>query len=251
MTRPPGREPRLVRAVSHVHSQWSDDASWTLSRIAATFTRLHCHVVLMSEHSRGFTETKWQEYRRACAEASTDRITLVPGIEYGDQDDVIHVPVWGELPFFGDGQSIGKLLAAVSEAGGTAMWAHPWRREAWRRFDPSWSGYLTAVEVWNRKYDGIAPSLDSVALARREGLATTVALDFHTRRQLFPLTLALELDASPSITTVQRALRSGRFSARAFGLPVTSCVSGPAGAALRALERARKAAAASRYSHRP
>ena len=204
MTPPPDRKPRLVRAVAHVHSQWSDDGSWTLPRIAATFARLRCRVVLMSEHSRGFTETKWQEYRQACAEASTDQILLVPGIEYGDQDDVIHVPVWGDLPFLGDGLPIGQLLATVGEAGGTAMWAHPWRRDAWQRFDPSWFGYLTAVEVWNRKYDGIAPSQHSVALARREGLAMTVALDFHTRRQIFPLNLALELDALPSISAVQR-----------------------------------------------
>ena len=61
---PPGRG-RAVKAVAHVHSEWSDDASWPLSRIAATFSRRGYHVVLMSEHSRGFTAAKWDDYRQA------------------------------------------------------------------------------------------------------------------------------------------------------------------------------------------
>ncbi len=184
-----GRGRRPARTVAHVHSDWSDDGSVSLDRIAAMFTRLRCRVVLMSEHSRGFTAARWQEYVQACRAASTGRVLLVPGIEYGDADDVVHLPVWGELPFFGDRVPVGKLLPQVAEAGGTAIWAHPWRRAAWRRFEPSWLPYLTAVEVWNRKYDGIAPSREALALARREGLAAAVALDFHTRRQLFPLSL--------------------------------------------------------------
>ena len=48
-------KPHTARAVAHVHSQWSYDASWSLSRIAAVFSRMHYSVVLMSEHSRGFT----------------------------------------------------------------------------------------------------------------------------------------------------------------------------------------------------
>jgi hypothetical protein len=226
-----------------VHSEWSDDASRTLREIAATFARLRYDVVLMSEHSRGFSAAKWQEYVRACREASSGRLLLVPGIEYGDQDDVVHVPVWGDLPFLGDALPVGRLLPQVSDAGGVAIWAHPWRREAWRRFEPSWLSHLAAVEVWNRKYDGIAPSRDALALARREGLRAAVALDFHTRRQLFPLSLSLELDGSPSEAAVFAALAAGRFSPRAFGLPVASLASGASGSALRGLEQLRKTAA--------
>ena len=123
------------------------------------------------------------------------------------------------------------------------MWAHPWRRDAWRRFDPSWLDRLAAVEVWNRKYDGIAPSRAALALARREGIRAAVALDFHTRRQLFPLTLRLDLDARPTEAAVHAALAAGRFSPRAFGLPVERLARGPGGAALRGLETVRRTAA--------
>jgi hypothetical protein len=234
------------RAVAHVHSEWSDDGSRTLAEIAAIFTRRRYEVVLMSEHSRGFTAAKWQEYAQACREASSARLTLVPGIEYGDADDVVHIPVWGDVPFFGQALETGRLLAEVSAAGGTAIWAHPWRREAWRRFEPAWLGQLAAVEVWNRKYDGIAPSQNALALARRENLRAAVALDFHTRRQLFPLSLNLELDGDPSQATVGAALGAGRFSPKAFGLPLALFAGGPGGLAVRGLERLRKAAAPAR-----
>lgn len=246
---------RKVRAAAHIHSEWSNDASWPLSRIAATFGRCRYGVVLMSEHSVGFSQAKWQEYVEACAAASTERVTLVPGIEYGDDDDVVHIPVWGQVPFFGEAPRISALLAKVSEAGGTAVWAHPWRRDAWRRFDPSWRQHLTAIEVWNRKYDGIAPNHRSVELSRRQDARAFVSLDFHTGRQLFPLSLALRLDDSqseddrrepdPAISPedVFSALEAGRFSPRAFGMPLEPLTAGWPAATLRTLESGRRLAA--------
>jgi hypothetical protein len=233
---------RTVRTAAHIHSAWSDDGSWTLPRIAVVFAKLGYDVVLMSEHSRGFTKGKWREYTAACRQASSDRVLLVPGIEYGDEDDVVHIPVWGVGQFLGDATPVGRLLPEVADAGGIAVWAHPWRREAWRRFEPSWLDHLAAVEVWNRKYDGIAPSRDAFALARREGLRATVALDFHTRRQLFPLSLSLEIDGGPTQTTVCAALAGGRFVPRVLGLPLAPLLNGPSGTALRGLEALRRRA---------
>jgi hypothetical protein len=226
-----------------VHSEWSDDASWTLPEIASTFARLRYDAVLMSEHSRGFTSAKWQEYIAACRQASNERLLLVPGIEYGDQDDVVHVPVWGTVPFFGDALPTSRLLREVDDAAGIAIWAHPWRRNAWDRFEPSWLEYLTAVEVWNRKYDGIAPSRAALRFARQEGIRATVALDFHTRRQLFPLSVRLDLDVGPSEKVIYAALTAGNFAPRALGLPLGLMASGPGGAALQGLEFARRTVA--------
>jgi hypothetical protein len=209
-------------------------------------------VVLMSEHSRGFTPSKWQEYIEACAAASSQRVTLVPGIEYGDEDDVVHIPVWGRVPFFGDAPSIGELLPQVREAGGTAVWAHPWRRDAWRRFDPSWCRYLGAIEVWNRKYDGIAPNRRSLDLSRRLGSQTFVSLDLHTGRQLFPLSIAVQLEkadgkqersGSSKTDQVYAALQAGNFSSRAFGVALERLTGGPPAALLSVLESSRRMAA--------
>lgn len=245
---PPGAA-QAVKAVAHVHSEWSDDASWPLSRIAATFSRRGYHVVLMSEHSRGFTAAKWDDYRQACADASTDRIRLVPGIEYGDEDNVVHIPVWGPVPFFGDAPQIADLLKQATTAGGTAVWAHPWRRAAWQRCEPSWWDYLGAVEVWNRKYDGIAPNRDSLALAGEHTAARFVSLDLHTRRQLFPLSMSLSVPgastgrAVPDCDQVYSALHDGGFAAQAFGIALDRLTAGPAAQALRLLEGTRSAVA--------
>jgi hypothetical protein len=245
---------RTVRAVAHVHSEWSADASWSLSRIAATFGRWRDCVVLMSEHSRGFSPAKWQEYAEACAAASTRHVTLVPGIEYGDADDVVHIPVWGHVPFFGEAPDISTLLMQVTEAGGTAVWAHPMRKDAWQRFDPRWREHLRAIEVWNRKYDGIAPNRHSVELRRQHQAQAFTALDFHTGRQLFPLSLALQLtrpagedmgerSGAVSVDEAYAALSADRFSARALGLPVDLLTGGLPAAALGTMEAGRRTAA--------
>src|SRR5205814_8273350 len=90
------RPVRTVRAAAHVHSEWSYDASWALPDLARAFARRGYDVVLMAEHDRGFDETRWDEYKRACAQAGGDRILLVPGMEYEDAADGVHVPVCGE-----------------------------------------------------------------------------------------------------------------------------------------------------------
>lgn len=235
---------KLVRAAAHVHSEWSDDASWTLPEITAAFGKRHYDVVLLCEHSRGFVPSEWDAYVAACAAASTPQVLLVPGIEYNDDDNVVHVAVWGELPFFGQEPDIPELLAKVAAEDGVSVFAHPWRKDAWHRYDPSWAPYLAAVEIWNRKYDGIAPDRRAAALARREGLREFVSLDFHTSRQFFPLAMALQLDGDDiDRFAVQAALRSGRFEAMAFSRSALRFRHGPALRALEVAELARWTAA--------
>lgn len=232
-----------VRAVAHIHSEWSDDASWPLDRLAAAFQRRGRSVLLMCEHSRTFTEAKLAEYVEACAEASTGDVLIVPGLEYNDADNVVHIPVWGDVPFLSQTPDIADVLAHAREADGVAVFAHPWRRAAWRRFDPAWAKDLTAVEIWNRKYDGWAPNREAVAYAKRLGLPPFVALDFHGARQFFPLAMELTLEGAPSRATVENALRAGQFEALAFSRSALRLASGVGGVALAAAESARAVAA--------
>jgi hypothetical protein len=232
---------RIVRAAAHVHSEWSDDATWTLPQIAAAFTERRYDVVLLSEHSRKFAASDWDGYLTACAEASTDKILLVPGIEYNDEDNVVHVPVWGDLPFFGEQPDIATLLGKVRAEDGVSVLAHPWRKEAWRRYDPSWAQHLTALEVWNRKYDGLAPSREAIAFAKREGLREFVALDFHTSKQFFPLAMALRLDGDTlDRDAVHASLRSGSFTPMLFSGSALRYLNGPALRTLETVESARR-----------
>ena len=81
--------------------------------------------MLMTEHDRGFDEGRWRDYQAACAAASKGGALLVPGIEYSDPANLVHVAVWGDLPFLGEGRAIDELLADVASKGGAAMLAHP------------------------------------------------------------------------------------------------------------------------------
>jgi hypothetical protein len=212
-----------ICAAAHVHSDWSYDGRWSLTEIAAAFGRRGYDAVLLAEHDRGFDAARWSAHRAACAAASTATTVLVPGIEYSDPSNTVHVPVWGDIPFLGEGLDTGELLRRVDHVGGLAVLAHPGRREVLRRFDPAWMGHLLGIELWNRKYDGYAPNRAAAKLLReRPELLPFVSLDFHTARQFHPLTMVLELDGDITEARVCDAMRARRGRPTAFRLPAVS-----------------------------
>src|SRR5260370_5620688 len=123
-------------AVSHVHSNWSYDGSWSLEDLCAKFGRRGCRVLMMTEHDRGFTASRLDQYREMCARVSSSKILVLPGIEYSDAANRVHILVWGPVPFLGEGLPTSEMLSAVRAAGGLAVLAHPSRRDAWQSSDP-------------------------------------------------------------------------------------------------------------------
>ena len=210
-----------ILATCHVHSNWSYDGSWSLEALSSKFSSSGSRVLMMTEHDRGFSPARFGSYREACAKASSDRILVVPGIEYSDASNTVHVLVWGPVPFLGEGLPTGQMLKGVQDAGGIAVLAHPSRRDAWRLFESSWAEGLLGVEVWNRKYDGWAPGKEAPSLVRAADAVPFVGLDFHTQRQSFPLAMALDLNGPTSESAVLDCLKSRQCSASAFGLPVS------------------------------
>jgi hypothetical protein len=208
-----------VLATCHVHSDWSYDGRFSLKDLSEKFSHRGSRILLMTEHDRGFTTRRFEEYREACAEASSDKILVIPGIEYSDPANRVHVLVWG-VPFLGEGLPTGEMLEAVHSAEGAAVLAHPSRRGVWQDFERQWADRLIGVEVWNRKYDGWAPSGHAPKLLQTKKSIPFVGLDFHTDRQLFPLSMALDLPGIVTEDEVLKCLRAGRLSARAFGLPL-------------------------------
>ena len=230
-----------VRVAAHIHSSWSYDAEWSLADIAQAFRRRRYDAVLMSEHDREFDQQRWTEYQKACAAASTEDILLIPGIEYEDADNVVHMPVWGQdVPFLGSGRPPLELLQLAQAEGAVSVLAHPWRRNAISRYQPEWAPLLSAVEIWNRKYDGVAPHREIKKFADREGFAPFVSLDFHTRRQFFPLAMSVSLAERLSPVSLIEAIRGGRCRAEFLGFSALRFTGGLEGATLRALETARR-----------
>jgi predicted metal-dependent phosphoesterase TrpH len=229
-----------MRVAPHVHSTWSYDGQWALEELSRAFAHRGYGAVLLAEHDRTFDAGRWETYRDACASASASGALLVPGIEYSDAENRVHVPVWGAEEFLGRARPTAGLLADVQAAGGVAILAHPARRDAWRALASEAIALADGVEVWNRKYDGWAPSGVALELARRYGLTPFVGLDFHTARQFFPLALAGPLEHPVSTGAVLTLLRAGGLTPTAFTRPADRFAHGPAREAARAGELARR-----------
>lgn len=230
-------------AACHVHSNWSYDGSWPLEALSQKFRHNGYRVLMMTEHDRGFTPERFNDYRRACANASCEEILLLPGIEYSDPDNRIHVLTWGLSSFLGEGLATADLLKAVKDAGGVAVLAHPSRRNAWQSFASDWSESLLGIEMWNRKYDGWAPSETAPELISRADAVPFVGLDFHTQKQSFPLGMALSVGSQIAEETVIDCLRARRCAPYAFGAPLDRYLIHKALPVMRAAEGSRRFAA--------
>jgi hypothetical protein len=234
----------MIKAACHVHSEWSYDGKWPLAKLAAEFGRRGYQVLLTTEHDRGFTQATLIEYRKACAQASNEHVLIVPGIEYSDADNTIHILVWGPIPFFGEALPTTELLDKVAAARGIAVFAHPSRKEAWKKFDSQWSSNLTGVEIWNRKTDGWAPSKATATLLQQTSLLPFVGMDFHTQRQFFPLATELAIHAPVTETSVLECLKLRRCRSTALSRSLEEFL--PQGwrrAGVQAAEYGRRAAA--------
>lgn len=208
-----------VFAACHLHSEWSYDGSWPIDGLAREFGRRGYRVMMMTEHDNGFTQARYAEFRDACARASSESMYVLPGMEYSDPENRVHVLVWG-VPFLGEGLRTEELLDAVAARGGVAVFAHPSRRAAWECFSPKWADSLLGIESWNRKYDGWAPGRRASTLLQASPQVPFVGLDFHTARQFFPLGMALDVEGPIDEAGVLECLKQRRCAARAFGLPL-------------------------------
>lgn len=210
-----------VRAAIHVHSDWSHDGSWPLSKIASFFRRAGYHCVLTSEHDESFDDDRWQSYRKACSENSTENFLILPGIEYSDKLNIIHILVWGINPFLGKGREIDEILLKVKELNGVAVLAHPSRRKAWQQYDESWTSLLSGVEQWNRKVDGVAPSKEAISIiSKKPELLPFVGLDFHRLNQFFPLAMSLQINGRLIEEEVLNTFREKSGIAEVAGIPI-------------------------------
>jgi len=209
-----------VLAACHIHSDLSYDGSYPLAALSDKFSRAGYRVVLMTEHDRGFSPERLCELRRLCDAASTKDLLVIPGIEYSDAANQVHILVWGDVPFLGENLPTKETLSKVKEAGGVAVFAHPFRRNAWQCFERSWGEALAGIEVWNRKYDGWAPNRIAQDLQRSVGAIPFVGLDFHTQKQFFPLAMAMDLDHAVTEQAVLDCIRARRVNPQVFGLEV-------------------------------
>jgi hypothetical protein len=209
----------IVKAITHLHSEWSYDGAWNLSKITRIFGRLGYGLILTTEHDLTFDNKRWKEYKKACYEESTKKILIIPGIEYSDGKNNIHVMVWGVSEFLGNNQIIVDILNKVKKQNGICVLAHPSRRKAWQVLNKEWMPLFDGIELWNRKFDGIAPSREANDLLKSYSKAIPfVGMDFHRVNQLFPLSMMIQVDGTLSVDNVIHALRNGNSYPIALGI---------------------------------
>jgi hypothetical protein len=197
--------------------------------------------VLTAEHDDSFDRDRWESYRQACIDASTSQIVIVPGIEYSDTSNTVHVLVWGNIPFLGPMRDTEHLLKRVSELKGLAVLAHPSRKDAWQRYDASWTPFLLGIEQWNRKVDGVAPSGEAMTLLNQSPcLIPFVGLDFHRANQFFPLSMTLQVEGVLCEEGALMALRERRVSPEVLGISLQHFTGGFCCKAMTATERLRR-----------
>jgi predicted metal-dependent phosphoesterase TrpH len=182
------------RVLLHNHSTWSD-GKMSLDAVVRLGERLDAAAIVMSEHDYHFTHDKWDSYVEACSAASTGKCQLIPGIEYSSPDDRLHVLAVGSSKFHGARNDILETLTAVRESNGANILAHPLRKKAVEAVTKETLDLLDAIEIWNRKADGLAPVKDHVFFAKDHRLAMTLGMDLHTYRQAFPMWNEIETDS--------------------------------------------------------
>lgn len=230
-----------LKVVLHAHSSWSYDGTWSLSKIARLYDRLGVDAVLMTEHDTGFAPNEFTAYREACAKASTSRCTLIPGIEYSCPANDIHILTWGMDRFLAEHRPVLETLNAVQTLGGVAVFAHPARRDAWIKFDPAWVPFLSGIELWNRKTDGLAWGKEAWQLIQDTGLPPTVGQDFHRCKQLYPLAMRFDiLEKRNREEALVMALRAGQGTPCALFRPLLTDEGAPRVAPHFVFERVRK-----------
>jgi hypothetical protein len=185
----------------------------SLSTIARLGELFGASAVVMSEHDYDFTPLKWDDYVNACRQASTRKCTVVPGIEYSSHNDDIHIVTVGTPHFHGTHRNLVDRIMAVRAEGGAAILAHPRRRDCFNRITKEVLTVLDGVEIWNRKVDGVLPARLYFAFARSHALATTVGMDLHGWRQVFPMWNEIDAGFKPlDGKIVATALRQRKIS---------------------------------------
>ena len=173
-----------VRAALHVHSTYSD-GELSLREVRELFLRDGCRVVFMADHADAFDADRLAAYAAECASLSDERLTLLPGLEFGCVRRM-HVVGYGIVALPGSDDPT-DVIAFIGAHGGVSVIAHPAPEHL--PWIPTFRALPDGIEAWNTKYDGAsAPRPAVFALirqlqARRPGLKAFYGQDLHWRHQ--------------------------------------------------------------------
>ena len=181
-----------------------------LADLCALLRREGFDFVALTEHTQGISPEQYGEFVRQCRAHSDETFLVIPGLEFrcGDGVEIAGLGVTHRLP----DQPAPQMTAAIRDAGGFALWVHPFKNGRWT------APFLDcdAVEVLNGKIDGVlAPDLELLRAFRAQRAAgkrffATFGVNLHNTVQSRRAWLECEA-AELSENSVLQSLREGRF----------------------------------------
>ncbi|NSW58619.1 MAG: hypothetical protein HPY44_21615 [Armatimonadetes bacterium] len=202
------------RGILHVHSTLSDGAL-SPAELRARAQGLGLSFLILCEHTWRLGLDMRLEALQICRDLSDDQFLCMLGLECGHRGR--HVLLLGPPGLICRVEAPQVVLepAAMREAGGMTIWAHP-AATAY----PSLAGGIRADydgwEIWNHYVDGPVPSLPFCSALRAQralgrSLVGLAAADFHDdRRHRIVPTLGLDVPALAAELVLNR-LREGQF----------------------------------------
>lgn len=230
------RSPSRVPGAVHIHSTYSHDGHDTLERIRDWAASAGVRFVAMTDHAEDFTEARFREYRDACGALSTDRVRLIPGLEFRfPHHRGLHLLACG-LEQFVQPPTLEAFAKEVADAAQLVILAHPILTAY--RVPGVVGNCIDAIEVWNASYntrylpDPRAISLLRAVRRERPAVVAVAGLDQHdaSNDRQTRVVLNDERDLADPLV----AIREGRFtnSGQTMSFPADADLSAPAFGAL-------------------
>lgn len=173
--------------IVHVHTAYSHDGRDEIPDLARWATERGIQFIGITDHAEDLDEDSWNELVAECAAHSSDRVLLIPGLEFRFAGFTgVHLLACG-LTRWITPTTPAQFIEQTAKACALTIGAHP---VIWRAACPDdVLTKLDAVEIWNAGYNSrFLPdpaAMARVRALRGRGFATvaTVGPDQHDRRK--------------------------------------------------------------------
>jgi hypothetical protein len=198
--------------VLHVHSDYSPDGRDSLESLYEWAADRNISFLGLTDHAEDFELDLWEDFVEHCRELSTDRVRLIPGLEFRFRGFTgLHLLALGLREWITP-QTPAEFIDSASRAAGLTIVAHPVLP---RYHIPNvvLDG-IDAIEIWNASYNTrYLPDTRAIRLLHqvrlaRPGVVGTAGLDQHDRANDRQTRVLVSATATDPIAEV----KAGRFT---------------------------------------
>jgi len=208
------RQPQHARGIVHVHTDLSHDGHLTPARIARMCMDRGMCFAAISDHAEDITSDSMELLVRECNEQSSDKFTLIPGLEHRFALG-IHIVVLGQRRLTPPAPIL-DTLKRLADDGCILIAAHCANSA---HIPPDLLRILTAIEIWNIGRDTrYLPTSASVraymdCIRAKSDLLAIGGADMHIGRE-WGCEIILRTPCGADQNAIITQLRSGSFITR-------------------------------------